>query len=97
MPYATVMKTGTLRDVSALAGVIPTRDRGLVWFAIINRGPQVSAFRTNQDQLLQSIVKQLEVAPHIPSTITPHSPKYFSPELGAASRNDILLLAKNNS
>ncbi|MBE9197889.1 MULTISPECIES: D-alanyl-D-alanine carboxypeptidase [unclassified Nodularia (in: cyanobacteria)] len=98
MPYATVMKTGTLREVSALAGVIPTRDRGLVWFAIINRGPQVSAFRANQDKLLQTLVKQLEVVPNIPTTITPHSPKYFSPELGAASRNEILLVAnKTNS
>ncbi|GAX35630.1 D-alanyl-D-alanine carboxypeptidase [Nodularia sp. NIES-3585] len=91
MPHATVMKTGTLREVSALAGVIPTRDRGLVWFAIINRGPQIPAFRANQDKLLQALVKQLEVAPNIPPTITPHSPKYFSPELGAVSRNEILL------
>ena len=44
MPTATVMKTGTLNDVSALAGVMPTRDRGLVWFAIINRGTNVSGF-----------------------------------------------------
>jgi D-alanyl-D-alanine carboxypeptidase/D-alanyl-D-alanine-endopeptidase (penicillin-binding protein 4) len=91
MPYATVMKTGTLREVSALAGVIPTRDRGLVWFAIINRGPQIPAFRTSQDKLLQNLVQQLEVAPNLPPSITPHSPKYFSPELGAPSRNEILL------
>ncbi|MEA5582275.1 D-alanyl-D-alanine carboxypeptidase [Nodularia harveyana UHCC-0300] len=96
MPYATVMKTGTLREVSALAGVIPTRDRGLVWFAIINHGSQIPGFRASQDQLLQALVKQLEVAPNIPPTITPHSPKYFSPELGAASRNEILFTATKN-
>jgi serine-type D-Ala-D-Ala carboxypeptidase/endopeptidase (penicillin-binding protein 4) len=93
MPYATVMKTGTLREVSALAGVIPTRDRGLVWFAIINRGPQIPAFRASQDQLLQALVKQLEVSADVPAAITPNSPKYSVPQLGAASRNDILLVA----
>ncbi|MDH6059065.1 D-alanyl-D-alanine carboxypeptidase [Chrysosporum bergii ANA360D] len=90
MPYATVMKTGTLRDVSALAGVIPTGDRGLVWFTIINRGPQISAFRASQDQFLQSLVKKLAVVANIPATITPHTPKYFSPQLGGASRNEII-------
>lgn len=97
MPYATVMKTGTLREVSALAGVIPTRDRGLVWFAIINRGPQIPGFRASQDRLLQSLVKQLEVSPDIPPAITPQSPKYFAPEFGAASRNEILFSAKKTN
>ncbi|CEJ45176.1 Peptidase S13, D-Ala-D-Ala carboxypeptidase C [Umezakia ovalisporum] len=97
MPDATVMKTGTLREVSALAGVIPTGHRGLVWFAIINRGPQISGFRASQDQLLQALVKQLDVAPNIPPTITPKSPKYFSPELGSATRNEILLGVNNNN
>lgn len=95
MPNATVMKTGTLRDVSALAGVIPTRDRGLVWFTIINRGPYVSDFRVSQDKLLQSLVQQLAVAPNVPPAVTPQSPKYSSPELGAVSRNEILLGGSN--
>ncbi|MBD2593896.1 D-alanyl-D-alanine carboxypeptidase [Nostoc spongiaeforme FACHB-130] len=90
MPVGTVMKTGTLRDVSALAGVIPTRDRGLVWFAILNRGPFVSNYRIEQDKLLQSLVKELEVVPAIPTAITPHSPANSLPELGATSRNEIL-------
>ncbi|MBD2299770.1 D-alanyl-D-alanine carboxypeptidase [Nostoc sp. FACHB-190] len=90
MPVGTVMKTGTLRDVSALAGVIPTRDRGLVWFAILNRGPFVSNYRIEQDKFLQSLVKELEVVPAIPTAITPHSPANSLPELGATSRNEIL-------
>lgn len=94
MPYGTVMKTGTLREVSALAGVIPTRDRGLVWFTVINRGPYIPAFRTNQDKLLQNLVQKLEVSPTTPPSITPKEPKYFAPELGAASRNEILLGSK---
>ncbi|TAE55667.1 MAG: D-alanyl-D-alanine carboxypeptidase [Nostocales cyanobacterium] len=90
MPSATVMKTGTLSDVSALAGVLPTRDRGLVWFAIINRGYQVSSFRNEQDKLLQHLVKKLQVATGIPNVVTPHSPKNSQPQLGVPSRNQIL-------
>ncbi|MFN6518778.1 MAG: D-alanyl-D-alanine carboxypeptidase [Nostoc sp. CreGUA01] len=90
LPSATVIKTGTLRDVSALAGVMPTRDRGLVWFAIINRGTNVWSLRTGQDQLLQRVVQQLQVPPTVPTALTPHSAINSLPELGAASRNEIL-------
>ncbi|MDZ8055965.1 MAG: D-alanyl-D-alanine carboxypeptidase [Aulosira sp. ZfuVER01] len=90
LPPATVIKTGTLRDVSALAGVMPTRDRGLVWFAIINRGPNVSGFRTGQDQLLQRLVQKLQLAPEVPAALTPHSTINTLPELGAANRNQVM-------
>jgi serine-type D-Ala-D-Ala carboxypeptidase/endopeptidase (penicillin-binding protein 4) len=91
MPTGTVMKTGTLRDVSALAGVLPTRDRGLVWFTIINRGTSVSGFRAEQDKLLQNLVKKLQVAPTVPAALTPHPAIKSLPELGATSRNEILV------
>ncbi|ARV61939.1 D-alanyl-D-alanine carboxypeptidase [Nostocales cyanobacterium HT-58-2] len=90
LPPATIMKTGTLRDVSALAGVVPTRDRGLVWFAIINRGTNIGAFRTGQDQLLQRLVQQLQVAPGIPATLAPHLAVNTIPQFGAADRNEML-------
>jgi D-alanyl-D-alanine carboxypeptidase/D-alanyl-D-alanine-endopeptidase (penicillin-binding protein 4) len=89
LPLATVMKTGTLRDVSALAGVVPTRDRGLVWFAIINRGPQIGAFRQQQDKLLQRLVQLLQVAPTTPTALTPHSPNTL-PDLGNTKRSEIV-------
>jgi D-alanyl-D-alanine carboxypeptidase/D-alanyl-D-alanine-endopeptidase (penicillin-binding protein 4) len=89
MPAGTVMKTGTLRDVSALAGVLPTRDRGLVWFTIINRGPNVSAFRAGQDQLLQRLVQKLQVAPEVPAALAPNSTINTLPELGASGRNEV--------
>uniref|UniRef100_A0ACD5GWR3 Uncharacterized protein n=1 Tax=Desertifilum tharense IPPAS B-1220 TaxID=1781255 RepID=A0ACD5GWR3_9CYAN len=54
----TAIKTGTLWDVSALAGVLPTRDRGLVWFAIINRGGDIENFREQQDRLLNQLIHQ---------------------------------------
>ena len=36
IPYGITVKTGTLWEVSALAGMIPTAERGPIWFAIIN-------------------------------------------------------------
>ncbi|AKG21888.1 D-alanyl-D-alanine carboxypeptidase [Calothrix sp. 336/3] len=91
MPNATIFKTGTLNSVSALAGVMPTRDRGLVWFAIINRGVGVTAFRSEQDKLLQSLLKQLQVSDVIPASITPHDAASKSlPKFGQGERNEVL-------
>ena len=90
IPADTVIKTGTLNNVSALAGVMPTRDRGLVWFVIINRGANVAGLRIGQDQLLQRLSKQWKAAPAIPSAIVPHTISNPTSQLGAAQRNEIL-------
>lgn len=90
LPMATVIKTGTLNNVSTLAGVLPTRDRGLVWFAILNRGGNVSRFRAEQDKFLQHLVQELHPSAGIPPELTPHSVKNSLPLLGAANRNEIL-------
>lgn len=58
LPKHAVIKTGTLNQVSALAGVVPTRDRSLVWFAIINRGTDILELRHQQDLLLQALQKE---------------------------------------
>lgn len=63
IPGDTAVKTGTLAEVSALAGVLPTRDRGLVWFAIINHGRTIEQFRAQQDIFLQSLIQQWGSAP----------------------------------
>lgn len=55
IPKNAVVKTGTLNEVSALSGVIPTRDRGLVWFSIINRGTNLDGLRQQQDVLLNRL------------------------------------------
>lgn len=56
MPPGALVKTGTLSDVSALAGMIPTRDRGPIWFAMINRGEgNIETFHGAQDRLLRSL------------------------------------------
>ena len=56
LPGGTVIKTGTLNAVSAIAGVLPTRDRGLVWFAVIDSGQgDLSSFHAQQDALLSAV------------------------------------------
>ncbi|WP_013322809.1 D-alanyl-D-alanine carboxypeptidase/D-alanyl-D-alanine-endopeptidase [Gloeothece verrucosa] len=66
LPQGVAIKTGTLAQVSALAGVIPTQERGLVWFSIQNSGsPQIDKFRADQDQLLQSLASHWQVLPSL--------------------------------
>ncbi len=94
MPQASAVKTGTLWNVSALVGVLPTRDRGLVWFAIVNGGGDyVENFRASQDTLLQTLQQQWGGKPHLwpPLATTPTST--FETDLyrlGAVHRNQIL-------
>ncbi len=58
IPDGVGIKTGTLAQVSALAGVIPTQERGLVWFAIINGGSSnIEGFRNQQDKVLQQLAR----------------------------------------
>lgn len=63
MPVGVAVKTGTLAQVSALAGVIPTQERGPVWFAIINHGPNIEKFRSEQDRLLQRLAQHWQLQP----------------------------------
>jgi len=90
IPTNTIVKTGTLNEVSSLAGVMPTRDRGLVWFAIINHGSNLAGFRVEQDQLLQRLLQQWRVATVLPVALTPHLVNNTTSQFGAASRNQSL-------
>jgi serine-type D-Ala-D-Ala carboxypeptidase/endopeptidase (penicillin-binding protein 4) len=79
LPVGTTIKTGTLNEVSALGGVLPTRDRGLVWFVIINKGSQIAKLRQQQDTLLQSLVQTWGAVKPAPLVVTKHdrAPAYF--------------------
>jgi serine-type D-Ala-D-Ala carboxypeptidase/endopeptidase (penicillin-binding protein 4) len=79
LPVGTTIKTGTLNEVSALSGVMPTRDRGLVWFVIINKGTQIGALRQQQDLLLQALVKEWGEITPAPLVVSRHdnSAAYF--------------------
>ena len=70
LPAGTTMKTGTLNQVSALAGVFPTADRGLVWFVIVNQGSQIAKLRQQQDTLLQSLVQTWGKVTPVPLVVT---------------------------
>lgn len=89
IPRAAVVKTGTLNEVSALAGALPTRDRGLVWFVIINRGTEIEDLRRRQDRLLQALVKQWGTARTPSIALTPASPVNVETLLGDDRRNQI--------
>ncbi|AFY74115.1 D-alanyl-D-alanine carboxypeptidase (penicillin-binding protein 4) [Synechococcus sp. PCC 7502] len=59
LPLGAIVKTGTLSDVSALGGVFQTRDRGTIWFAILNRGAgDIDIFHRGQDQVLLTLTQK---------------------------------------
>ena len=89
IPQGSAIKTGTLNTVSALAGVMPTRDRGLVWFTIINRGTDVDGFRKQQDVFLQRLTQQWGIQPINASTPP------IQNLLGESKRNQRILGVKN--
>jgi D-alanyl-D-alanine carboxypeptidase/D-alanyl-D-alanine-endopeptidase (penicillin-binding protein 4) len=56
IPALSVVKSGTLDTVSALAGALPTQKQGVVWFAILNSGSNVEEFRRQQEALLNTFL-----------------------------------------
>lgn len=85
LPEGTAMKTGTLRQVSALAGVMPTQERDRVWFAIINGGNNIWQFRQQQDQFLEKFTQKWGNQPSLnPKT----SASTF--QLGDPKRNQLI-------
>jgi serine-type D-Ala-D-Ala carboxypeptidase/endopeptidase (penicillin-binding protein 4) len=79
LPMGTTMKTGTLNQVSALGGVMPTKDRGLVWFVIINKGSQIGVLRQQQDLLLKALANEWGEVKQAPLALSRHNnlPAYF--------------------
>jgi serine-type D-Ala-D-Ala carboxypeptidase/endopeptidase (penicillin-binding protein 4) len=88
MPRNAVVKTGTLSTVSALAGVVPTQQRGLVSFAILNRGSNLEGLRASQDVLLRQLQQAWGAPTQRPLEIRPIAPTQDERvQLGAISRN----------
>ncbi|MEB3224282.1 MAG: D-alanyl-D-alanine carboxypeptidase [Synechococcus sp.] len=76
LPPGVAFKTGTLNQVSALAGVIPTQEQGNLWFAIINNGTwDIGGYRQQQDQLLQNLSNRWQLV--TPTPITTKNADYF--------------------
>ncbi len=87
LPAAAIVKTGTLWNVSALAGVIPTQELGPVWFTVINRGENIEGFRQEQDRILQRLIQRLGTTPGGTAGLRPSR---STPALGDLRRHQIL-------
>ncbi|GAB4146171.1 MAG: D-alanyl-D-alanine carboxypeptidase [Cyanobacteria bacterium J069] len=89
IPPGTPVKTGTLDRVSSLAGALPTRDRGVVWFAIIDIGTaDLSSVRAEQDRLLQALVGHWGEAAPVPPELQPSDRlPIYQQQLGDPARN----------
>lgn len=87
LPQAAIVKTGTLWNVSALAGVIPTQKFGPVWFTIINRGENIEGFRQDQDRILRQLTQRFGTAPSGSISLQPSRP---TPALGDLKRNQVI-------
>nr|WP_242035616.1 MULTISPECIES: D-alanyl-D-alanine carboxypeptidase [unclassified Leptolyngbya] len=84
------VKTGTLDRVSSLAGVVPTRDRSLVWFTLIDIGAgDLAILHQQQDRVLQTLSGQWGIPDTLPAEIRPSDrlPSYQA-ELGNPARNE---------
>lgn len=70
LPTGLVTKSGSLNEVSALAGVLPTSKNGLVWFVIMNGGgANLEGFRSGQEALLNSFANQWGRVPTVPAEL----------------------------
>jgi len=72
LPQLSVVKSGSLNNVSALAGALPTQQQGTVWFATMNVGQNLSGFRVAQEALLQELVQQWGAVQSLPPELTPN-------------------------
>ncbi|MDE5111050.1 MAG: D-alanyl-D-alanine carboxypeptidase, partial [Trichodesmium sp. St7_bin2_1] len=58
LPNLTVVKSGTLNYVSALGGALPTQEKGVIWFTILNKGASVNQLRNQQEILLTDMLNK---------------------------------------
>lgn len=88
LPKATLVKTGTLWNVSALVGVVPTEKFETVCFAIVNNSTvdNVWGFREKQDQFVQALSRTLGTPTTLP---TPFLGQATYSRLGDLNRNRV--------
>lgn len=65
LPPGLVVKSGTLDQVSTLAGVLPTQNQGLVWFTMLNYQGDVETFRQSQEALLNKMAATWGTTPNM--------------------------------
>ncbi|MGB3651608.1 MAG: D-alanyl-D-alanine carboxypeptidase [Rivularia sp. (in: cyanobacteria)] len=86
IPKFAVVKSGSLNNVSNLAGALPTQKQEIIWFVIMNAegkldnlnteneasGKNLEYFRTQQDNLLQSFVQKWGTLKDQPTRLKPN-------------------------
>ncbi|WP_341731456.1 D-alanyl-D-alanine carboxypeptidase [Microcoleus sp. EPA2] len=70
LPKLAVIKSGTLDNVSALGGALPTQKQQTVWFVIMNGGTNVEVLRTQQEVLLKSFLSEWGAVAASPPELT---------------------------
>ncbi|HEY9907612.1 MAG TPA: D-alanyl-D-alanine carboxypeptidase [Thermosynechococcaceae cyanobacterium] len=85
IPALSVVKSGSLNAVSALAGALPTQQQGTVWFVIINGGDNLEGFRAEQEALLRTFSQQWGAARSLPPELSPNLDRRSK-----TSRNEII-------
>lgn len=85
LPKLAVIKSGTLDNVSALGGALPTQKQKTVWFVIMNRGANVEIFRTQQEFLLKGFLTQWGAVQASPPELTPNPAR-----ISKVSRSEIV-------
>lgn len=92
LPKNAVVKTGTLAVVSALAGAMPTKDKGIVWFSLLNYGSGLDNLRNRQDDILTALEQQWGSADSIPPELQTSVRIGEAPyQFGDSQRNQLIL------
>lgn len=76
LPQGAVLKSGTLNNASVIAGALPTRDIGVVWFSVMNGGSNLNKFRTEQEFLLKSLSSQWGIPQDSLDIVSPDRSRY---------------------
>ncbi|NEP02355.1 MAG: D-alanyl-D-alanine carboxypeptidase [Symploca sp. SIO2E9] len=86
LPKLAVVKSGSLDNVSTLAGALPTKNQGTVWFTIMNGGGEnLKGFRSTQESLLKDFINQWGSEQSLPAELTPNPDR-----LSKTSSNEIV-------
>lgn len=85
LPKLAVIKSGTLDNVSALGGALPTQKPETVWFVIMNGGANVETFRTQQEVFLKGFLTQWGAVQASPPELTPNPAR-----ISKVSRSEIV-------
>lgn len=70
LPKGLVTKSGSLNEVSALAGALPTSQKGVVWFVVMNGGgANLEGFRAGQESLVNTFANQWGAVSAVPAQL----------------------------